>query len=362
LALRAQNPPANQNPPSSPDTSSSTQKKPAQPAPAPPANQNPPAPSSAPSSGQQAPTQPSQTPTEAPQQKLQLETPQAPPAQQQPPPVLTTPTVPGQPAQPAVQQTIQEILFRGNRRITTAVMRARIVSKRGDVYNEAALRRDYMSVWNTGYFEDIRLEATESPKGGIIVTFFVREKKLVRSIDYKGLSSVQQSDVLDEFKKEKVPLSIQSQYDFVVVRRAEVVLQDMLSAHGKMFATVRHRTRNIPPNSVALTFIVVEGPKVKVGNVRFAGNHVFSAHELERAMKYSRPAGAPPWFYWFHKTYDKERIEADLENIRDLYRDHGYYFALAREPETKMVDTRRRYPFFFYSWGRGKRVDLNIPI
>ncbi len=42
-------------------------------------------------------------------------------------------------------------------------------------------------------------------------------------------------------------------------------------------------------------------------------------------MKYSRPTGAPPWFYWFHKTYDKERIEADLENIRDLYRDHGYY-------------------------------------
>ena len=241
-------------------------------------------------------------------------------------------------------------------------MRARVFSKVGDVYNEAALRRDFMSLWNTGYFEDIRLEETDDPKGGKDVTFFVREKKLVRSIDYKGLSSVQQSDVLDEFKKEKVPLSIQSQYDPVVIRRAEVVLQEMLSAHGKMFATVRHRTRNIPPNSVALTFIVVEGPKVKVGDVRFTGNKVFSSRELSRAMKYSRPTGLPPWFYWFHKTYDKERIEADLENVRDLYRDHGYYFALAKEPETKMVDTRRRYPFFFFSWGRGKRVDLTIPV
>jgi outer membrane protein insertion porin family len=361
LALRAQNPPANQNPPSSPDTSSSAQKKPAQPSPTPPANQNPPVPPNATSSGQQAPAQPSQAPQQAPQQKLQLETPQAPPAQQKPP-ELTTPQAPGQPAQPPSQQIIQEIIFRGNRRITSAVMRARIFSKKGDVYNEGALRRDYMSLWNTGYFDDIRLEATESPRGGMIVTFFVREKKLIRSIDYKGLSSVQQSDVLDEFKKEKVPLSIQSQYDPVVVRRAEVVLQEMLSAHGKMFATVRHRTRNIPPNSVALTFIVVEGPKVKVGNVRFTGNHVFSARELTRSMKYSRAVGAPPWFYWFHKTYDKERIEADLENIRDLYRDHGYYFALAKEPETKMVDTRRRYPFFFYSWGRGKRVDLTIPV
>ena len=27
-----------------------------------------------------------------------------------------------------------------------------------------------------------------------------------------------------------------------------------------------------------------------------------------------------------------------------------------------MVDTRRHWPFFFYSWGRGKRVDLTIPV
>jgi len=370
VALGGQASPADQNPSSA--APPSAQQTPAQPAQNPPADQKSPAPPPVPSSQQQTPAQPAQnppaqqkppaqqpTPPETP--KLQLETPPTPPAQQKP--ELTNPTAPTQPqAQPAAQQTIAQIIFRGNRRITTAVMRARILSKAGDVYNEAALRRDFNSLWNTGYFDDIRLEETDSPKGGKIVTFFVREKKLVRSIDYKGLSTVQTSDVLDEFKKEKVPLSIQSQYDPVVIRRAEVVLQEMLSAHGKMFATVRHRTRNIPPNSVALTFIVVEGPKVKVGSVRFTGNHVFSSRELERSMKYSRPSGAPPWFYWFHKTYDKERIEADLENIRDLYRDHGYYFALAREPETQMVDTRRRYPFFFYSWGRGKRVDLTIPV
>jgi outer membrane protein insertion porin family len=303
-----------------------------------------------------------QIPPAAPPQKLQLETPKEAPAPQKAP-QLTTPVAPAQPpAQPAAQATIQSIKFTGNHRITTTVLRARIFSRQGDVYNESALDRDFMALWNTGYFDDIRLEVTDSEKGEKIVVFFVREKKLVRSIDYKGLSSVQTSDVLDEFKKKKVGLSIQSQYDPVTIKRAEVVLQDMLSAHGKMFATVRHRTRNIPPNSVALTFIVVEGPKVKVGGVRFTGNQVFSSRQLARAMKYSRSVGAPPWFYWFHRTYDKERIEADLENIRDLYRDHGYFYALAKEPETKMVDTRRRYPFFFFSWGRGKRVDLTIPV
>jgi outer membrane protein insertion porin family len=375
LALRAQNPPAEQKPSSESAAQSSTEKTPAnspakgtQPAaesaqPLRLSNPEPAATSpsrSAPQGQQKPPANPEQTPTPAPTQKLQLETPKEAPAPQQAP-QLTTPVTPPQ-EQPATQETIQSIVFRGNRRIPAGTLRARIFSHTGDVYNENALERDFMSLWNTGFFDDIRLEVTDAEKGGKIVTFFVREKKLVRSIDYKGLSSVQTSDVLDEFKKRKVGLSIQSQYDPVTIRHAEVVLQDMLSAHGKMFATVRHRTRNIPPNSVALTFIVVEGPKVKVGNVDFTGNHVFSSGQLARSMKYSRAVGAPPWFYWFHKTYDKERIEADLENIRDLYRDHGYFYALAKEPETKMVDTHRRWPFFFFSWGRGKRVDLTIPV
>src|SRR5271157_2321928 len=326
------------------------------------------------------PEKPASTPQKPPEKKapepapgqLQLETPELakPPApkpgeQPQQPPKLTNPTAPPTPTPPQEEHkpTIEgPPNFRGNRRIPASTLRARITSRAGDVYDESLLERDFMALWNTGFLDDVRLEVADAPNGNKIVTFYVREKKLVRSIDYKGLSSVQQSDVLDAFKKEKVGLSIQSQYDPVVIKHAEVVLQEMLAAHGKMFATVRHRTRNIPPNSVALTFIVVEGPKVKLGDIKFSGNTVFSDNQLVRSMKYSRPVGAPPWFYWFHKTYDKERIEADLENIRDLYRDHGYYYAQAKEPDTKMIDTGRRWPFFFWSWGHGKRVDIKIPV
>jgi outer membrane protein insertion porin family len=318
-----------------------------------PAEQKPPAPSTPQPSG----TSPGAKP--AAPQKLELEAPTAAPATSQ---ELQTPAaLAPAPAEGAKEATIEEIIFRGNRRIPAATLRARIFSHKGDIYDESGLERDFMALWNTGFLDDIRLEVSDGEKGKI-VTFFVREKKLIRSIDYKGLNTVQQSDVLDEFKKRKVGLSIQSQYDPVVIKRAQVVLQDLLAGHGRQFATVRARTRNIPPNSVALTFIVVEGPKVKVGSVRFTGNKIYTSFRLARAMKYSRPSGAPPWFYWFHKTYDKERIEADLENIRELYREHGYFFALAKEPTTKMVDTKRRWPFFFWGWGRGKRVDMTIPV
>lgn len=261
------------------------------------------------------------------------------------------------------QTLIEAIVFRGLRRIPESTVRARIFERPGQVYNVNEVERDFMALWNTGYFDDIRAVSSDG-KTGKIITFYVREKKLVRSIDYKGLSSVSVSDVMDRFRQEKVGLSIMSPFDPVIVRRAEVVLEEMLSENGRQFATVRARTRDIPPDSVALTFIVVEGPKVKVGKIRFKGNTAISSARLIEAMKYSKPIGLPPWFWILHRTYNKDKVDADLEKIRELYQSKGYFYALPSEPTTKTANTHLPVPlnFLFLGRGRGKRVDITIPI
>jgi outer membrane protein insertion porin family len=323
------------------------------------------APPSAPAEQQQ--TQQKQEPSkEAPSNpgQLQLTTPEL------TTPQLTTPkpATPGkqtpkgneQPAKPR-NELVESVEFRGNRRIPSSRLQSTIFTRPGDAYDVNSLERDFMALWNTGYFDDIRLEV-EDGKTGKIIVFFVREKKLVRAIIYKGLHSVEQSDILEAFQKQKVGLTMDSQFDLVVVKRAEVVIQQLLAAHGRQFATVRHRTRNIPPNSVALTFIVDEGPKVKIGHIRFTGNKVFGNMELVRQMQLSRPSGAPPWFYWFHKTYDHDKVLYDLEKVRELYRNHGYFYATPGEPTVKMRNTAHHWPFFFWSWGHGKAVDITIPV
>ena len=64
-----------------------------------------------------------------------------------------------------------------------------IVTKPGDLYNEDTLRRDFMDLWNTGRFDDIRLE-TEPGRTGLIVRFVVTERRVIRSINYEGIHSV----------------------------------------------------------------------------------------------------------------------------------------------------------------------------
>ena len=91
-----------------------------------------------------------------------------------------------------------------------------------------AMERDFNSLWNTGYFDDLRIEREESPKGWI-VHVYVKEKPTIREIKYIGLNAVSQSDVLDKFKELKVGLSQESQFDPTRVKRAEVVLKELLA-------------------------------------------------------------------------------------------------------------------------------------
>jgi len=51
---------------------------------------------------------------------------------------------------------ITEIDVQGNRRIPSETVKARVFTKPGDIYDPAALERDFNSLWNTGYFVDIR--------------------------------------------------------------------------------------------------------------------------------------------------------------------------------------------------------------
>ena len=76
----------------------------------------------------------------------------------------------------------------------------------------------------------------------------------------------------ERLKKAKVGLTVESQYDPTRVKRAEVVLRELLSEHGHQFATIKTEIKTIPPAGVALTFRVKEGPTVKVGKIVFDGN------------------------------------------------------------------------------------------
>src|SRR5208282_247298 len=122
-------------------------------------------------------------------------------------------------------ETIAQIRVIGNRRIPKETILARLFSNVGDTYDPISIERDFNSLWNTGYFEDLRIEREDSEKG-VILNVFLKERPTIREINYKGNNSVSTSDILDRYKKEKVGLSVEGQFDPTKIARAEAVLRE----------------------------------------------------------------------------------------------------------------------------------------
>src|SRR5882762_8802827 len=142
--------------------------------------------------------------------------PQAEPPQQQKPapeqakPQLEAPKAPETAPPQSIENVVESIEFRGARRVPQDTLRALIMTKKGDIYNEDAMH--------------VAHDDSEQGKTGIIVRYVLAERRVVRSIKYSpGMKSVSVSEVLDRFKERKVGLTVESQYDPNKVQRAAVV-------------------------------------------------------------------------------------------------------------------------------------------
>ncbi len=266
----------------------------------------------------------------------------------------------------AQTDVISDIQVTGNRRIPKETILARIFTKPGDIFDTAALERDFNSLWNTGYFEDIKFLREQTPKGWRIIVQ-VKEKPTIREILYQGASSVSNSDILDRFKQDKVGLVVESQYDPTRLKKAEVSIKNLLSEHGRQFATIRTEVRQIPPASVGITFVVKEGPKVKVGKIKFEGNKAIKSRILRAAMKNLKPIGIPHSIFLeniFAKTYDATKLEEDTERVRAEYQNRGYFkMNVPGDAKTEIHDTGHKgFHIPLLQSGPGKAVDLTMPI
>jgi outer membrane protein insertion porin family len=265
----------------------------------------------------------------------------------------------------AQSELVSEINVSGNRRIPAETIKSRVFTKPGDVYDAAALERDFNSLWNTGYFEDIKVLREQTPKGWRLI-FQVKEKPTIREILYVGHPSVSDSDILDRFKQDKVGLVVESQYDPTRIKKAEVSIRGLLAEHGHQFATIRTEIRQIPPAAVGITFVIKEGPKVKVGKITFEGNKAVKSRVLRAAMKNLKPIGIPHSIFLeniFAKTYDATKLEEDTERVRAEYQNRGYFKVVVNDAKTEIHDTGHKGPRVpLIQAGPGKAVDITMPI
>src|SRR6266496_2614322 len=255
---------------------------------------------------------------------------------------------------------VEQVQIHGARRIPESTIKIWIGTREGDPYNPAQLDRDVRALYAQGHFDDVKVYAEDGARGGKAITFEVSERPLLLDIKYEGLKSVQQSTVLEEFRKRTVGLSKESQYDAVKAKRAAAVIKELLANEGRPEAKVDPVIERISATAVALTFKIEEGPRFRVAGIEFEGNKIFSGNYLRSQMKLVKQLGLFTTFS-SKDIYHKDKLETDLDRLRVLvYADRGYLKARFGEPRVEEVGKVGTWVPLFGHKGQGLKIVIPI--
>ncbi len=266
----------------------------------------------------------------------------------------------------APEAFVEEVEIRGNRRIPRESVLYYVQSKPNDRFDLSLAQRDLQSIIQMGLFDPLatKLYVEDGPRGGKIIIFQVKEYPIIRAIEYRGMKSATESEVLTRFKERRVQVSKESQYDPAKANAARLVLRELLAEKGHPDAQVSVEVEEISATTVGLVFDVDEGKRVRIKEIDFVGAHDgFSQRRLRGAMKLVKEAGMLSNFS-SKDIYFKDKLLDDLERVRYFLGTKGYLQAKLGEPkveEAGKVSSGLPLPLFRKS-GPGLRISVPIEV
>ena len=223
------------------------------------------------------------------------------------------------------QSVITEVRIEGNNRIEADAIERVIKAAAGNVYSVKELSQDLKAIYAMGYFDDVRIESEEAPKGKMVI-FKVKEKPTVRVIRFKG------NRVFDDEKlMENLSISTGSILNIFKLGKNVKRIESLYTEKNYHNIKVTYTLDSLEHEQADLTFHIEEGDKIWIRNITFDGNNAYSDDDLKDLMKTAEKG----WFSWITSSGDlsQEDLDRDVDKVTAFYHNNGYIKAKVSEPQ-----------------------------
>ena len=238
-------------------------------------------------------------------------------------------------------------------------------------YNEAAEQTiigDHKRLWATNFLDDLKIEVVDFPfTNGVIgkvIIYDMEERQRIKNTVYnEGTKAIEQSKVEERLRELGITIRLDSFVDQATEKKVANVIREMMVEKGFQEAKVEPYYEPLPggPKTVALKFKITEGPKIKISNVDFVGNKVYSDGKLRGKMKTNKGGGF--WIFPGSSVYQEDKFEEDAEMVVAFYRENGYLQINVGEPTLKPIrdskDGTQRYMTLEIPVTEGLRYKVN---
>ena len=229
---------------------------------------------------------------------------------------------------------VAKIEVRGNKKIETDAVIARLVSKVGDDYSADKIRQDVEALFKAGFFYDVRVDRQGSGND-IALTYFVVEKPSISEISYSGNHEVESDDL-----KEATGIKAFEILNMNKVREATEKLQKVYEDKGYFLAKITPRVETaVEGETVKLIFDISENEKVKVKRVTFLGNKNINDGKLKSGM--ATQEGGFFSFVSGSGAYKQDAFDHDVQLLNYLYFNEGYVQVKIDRPQVYVTPDRK---------------------
>ena len=180
-------------------------------------------------------------------------------------------------------------------------------------------------LWNLELFSNVDLYITDIKDGAIKLEISVEELPTLLNFNVNGVKKSKAETYIEETE-----LSEGKRLSESFLTNTKNYIRDELKKDGFLNSEVKLITvpDSIGSNKVNLNINIDKGERIKIRNINFSGNEIYSDAKLRSKLKKTKRK-FPLRFWKKSKLIDTDYIE-DKENIVAFYKEKGYRDALIR--------------------------------
>jgi outer membrane protein insertion porin family len=231
---------------------------------------------------------------------------------------------------------IHEIKVEGLKNLEPEAVKTVMITHRGDLLSLRKIREDIHNLYGTGDYDtvDVSVESTKN-KEEVDLLVTVKERLKIHEVVFKGNEKKKAKKLA-----EKMKLVSKKPMDPALLSGDLEEVKKLYREDGYSNVSVDAQTKECADGkSVDLILTVNEGNQIKVGQVVLEGVKSYSEKKIRGKLKENKPG----------KKYRPDKLDEDIQNIEDFYRNEGFLRASILSHEAKPSED-------------GKTININIVV
>ncbi|MCH5313345.1 MAG: outer membrane protein assembly factor BamA [Helicobacter sp.] len=211
---------------------------------------------------------------------------------------------------------VKEIRYEGLNAISNVLADEIVGIKSGDKPDIAKIDKAVVALYSQGYFEDVYADFKQG-----ILTFYVRQKPKIASVEIKGYGSEQEKETLYS----QIGIKKGDSYDETKLSRAKTIIRTILEYQGYYGTVVETTIDKVGDDSAyAIIFNVNQGENIIIKNATYDGREKLKVKELEE-LSANRQKQFMGWLWGRNNGKLKlADLEYDNARIQDAYMRKGF--------------------------------------